>query len=81
MSAELVPDAVKLSGIPVDASDRLSIRDGRRPLSVHLVGHNPTYALERDLQLIQWLDLLGFDEAWVGEHHSGCERTSPFFVC
>jgi limonene 1,2-monooxygenase len=36
----------------------------------HEVGHNPTYALERDLQLIQWLDQLGFDEAWVGEHHS-----------
>ena len=36
----------------------------------HEVGRNPTYALERDLQLIQWLDQLGFDEAWVGEHHS-----------
>ena len=36
----------------------------------HEVGHNPTYALERDLQLVQWLDQLGFDEAWVGEHHS-----------
>ena len=36
----------------------------------HEVGHNPVYALERDLQLIQWLDQLGFDEAWVGEHHS-----------
>jgi limonene 1,2-monooxygenase len=36
----------------------------------HEVGHNPTYALERDMQLIQWLDQLGFDEAWVGEHHS-----------
>ena len=36
----------------------------------HEVGRNPTYALERDMQLIQWLDQLGFDEAWVGEHHS-----------
>ena len=36
----------------------------------HEVGRNPTYALERDLQLIEWLDQLGFDEAWVGEHHS-----------
>ena len=27
-------------------------------------------ALERDLELIQWLDILGFDEAYVGEHHS-----------
>ena len=36
----------------------------------HRVGENPTLALERDLELIQWLDLLGFDEAYVGEHHS-----------
>ncbi len=36
----------------------------------HPLGENPTLALERDLELIQWLDYLGFDEAWVGEHHS-----------
>ena len=36
----------------------------------HLLGENPTLALERDLELIQWLDYLGYDEAWVGEHHS-----------
>ncbi len=36
----------------------------------HQVGENPTLALERDLELIQWLDKLGFDEAWIGEHHS-----------
>ncbi len=36
----------------------------------HPVGQNPTLALERDLQLIEHLDALGFDEAWIGEHHS-----------
>ncbi|MBM3674136.1 MAG: LLM class flavin-dependent oxidoreductase [Actinobacteria bacterium] len=36
----------------------------------HPVGQNPTLALERDLELIVHLDRLGFDEAWVGEHHS-----------
>jgi limonene 1,2-monooxygenase len=36
----------------------------------HPVGQNPTLALERDLQLIEHLDALGFDEAWFGEHHS-----------
>lgn len=36
----------------------------------HRVGENPTLALERDLELLQWLDVLGFDEAWIGEHHS-----------
>ncbi len=36
----------------------------------HPVGENPTLALERDMELIEWLDSLGYDEAWVGEHHS-----------
>ena len=36
----------------------------------HRPGENPTLALERDLELLQWLDLLGFDEAYIGEHHS-----------
>ena len=31
---------------------------------------NPTQCLERDLELIAWLDKLGFHEAWIGEHHS-----------
>jgi limonene 1,2-monooxygenase len=34
------------------------------------VGQNPTLALERDLELIQHMDRLGYDEAWIGEHHS-----------
>ena len=36
----------------------------------HPLGENPTLALERDLELLQWLDELGYDEAWIGEHHS-----------
>ena len=36
----------------------------------HRPGENPTLALERDLEIIQWLDVLGFDEAYIGEHHS-----------
>src|SRR5271154_6011565 len=31
---------------------------------------NPTQCLERDLELMAWLDKLGFHEAWIGEHHS-----------
>ena len=37
----------------------------------HRIGENPTLALDRDMELIQWLDYLGYDEAWIGEHHSG----------
>src|SRR4051794_36665818 len=36
----------------------------------HRTGQNPTLAIERDLELIVRLDELGYDEAWVGEHHS-----------
>jgi limonene 1,2-monooxygenase len=36
----------------------------------HRAGDNPTLALARDLELVSWLDHLGYDEAWIGEHHS-----------
>jgi limonene 1,2-monooxygenase len=36
----------------------------------HPAGQNPTLAIERDLELIVRLDELGYNEAWVGEHHS-----------
>ena len=36
----------------------------------HRVGENPTLAMDRDMELIEWLDYLGYDEAWIGEHHS-----------
>jgi limonene 1,2-monooxygenase len=34
-------------------------------------GENPTLQIRRELELIEHLDRLGFDEVWVGEHHSG----------
>ena len=43
----------------------------------HRVGENPTLAIERDLDLVQWIDELGFDEAYIGEHHSGGWETIP----
>jgi limonene 1,2-monooxygenase len=36
---------------------------------------NPTRQLRRDIELAEWLDELGFDEAWFGEHHSGAYET------
>jgi len=36
----------------------------------HVPGQDPTLALERDLELIERLDELGYQEAWIGEHHS-----------
>jgi limonene 1,2-monooxygenase len=37
----------------------------------HAINENPTLAIDRDLELIEHLDRLDFDEAWIGEHHSG----------
>ncbi|MCC6919182.1 MAG: LLM class flavin-dependent oxidoreductase [Alphaproteobacteria bacterium] len=36
----------------------------------HPPEENPTLALERDLDLVVHMDKLGYDEAWIGEHHS-----------
>ena len=36
----------------------------------HDVDESPTVALRRDIELIEWVDKLGFQEAWFGEHHS-----------
>jgi limonene 1,2-monooxygenase len=52
----------------LDAPDHLKFGIFLAPF--HPVGQNPTLALERDLALIEYLDRLGFDEAWFGEHHS-----------
>jgi limonene 1,2-monooxygenase len=37
----------------------------------HKLGVSPTVLFERDLQVIELADRLGFQEAWLGEHHSG----------
>jgi limonene 1,2-monooxygenase len=36
----------------------------------HRIGEDPTLCFERDMQLIEWLDELGYEEAFIGEHHS-----------
>lgn len=36
----------------------------------HPPEHSPTLSLETDLKLLEHMDKLGFDEAWIGEHHS-----------
>ena len=42
----------------------------------HKPGVNPTLALQTDLELVQWLDRCGYDEAWFGEHHSAGSEIS-----
>lgn len=37
----------------------------------HDLDENPTQAMQRDMRLLEYLDELGYAEAWIGEHHSG----------
>ena len=36
----------------------------------HPIGEHPTLQFRRDLDLVEHLDKLGYDEFWCGEHHS-----------
>ncbi len=36
----------------------------------HPLGESPTLLIRRDLDLVEHLDRLGYDEFWCGEHHS-----------
>lgn len=37
----------------------------------HSIAENPTTLIERDMKLVELMDELDFNEAWIGEHHSG----------
>ena len=37
---------------------------------IHKTGINPTLALQRTLELVEHWERLGYDEVWIGEHHS-----------
>ncbi|MEU7576900.1 LLM class flavin-dependent oxidoreductase [Streptomyces sp. NPDC041068] len=41
----------------------------------HGLDGNPALRIRRDLDLVRHLDALGFDEAWIGEHHSAGYET------
>ncbi len=48
----------------------MRLKDGIFLAPFHPLNEDPTLAIQRDLELIQYLDDLGYEEAWVGEHHS-----------
>ena len=37
----------------------------------HPNDEDPTLAIQRDFELVEHLERLGYHEAWIGEHHSG----------
>ena len=48
----------------------ITLRSGIFLAPFHPTEEDPTLAIRRDLELVEWLDLLGYEEAWIGEHHS-----------
>jgi len=48
----------------------LTLRSGIFLAPFHPTEDDPTLAIRRDLELVEWLDRLGYEEAWIGEHHS-----------
>jgi limonene 1,2-monooxygenase len=48
----------------------MRLRFGAFIAPFHKTNENSTLAIERDLELVQHMDALGYDEAWIGEHHS-----------
>jgi limonene 1,2-monooxygenase len=47
-----------------------ALRNGIFLAPFHPLDEDPTEAIHRDLALVEHLDRLGFEEAWIGEHHS-----------
>ena len=48
----------------------LKLKNGIFLAPFHPVDEDPTLCIQRDLELIEHLDRLGYEEAWIGEHHS-----------
>lgn len=48
----------------------IKLRNGIFLAPFHPVNEDPTLCIQRDMELIEHLDRLGYEEAWVGEHHS-----------
>ena len=46
-------------------------------MPLHYPTENPSLAFDRDIALIHFADELGFDECFIGEHHSGGWETMP----
>lgn len=50
--------------------EKAPLRAGVFLAPFHPLDEDPTLAIQRDLELMEHLDRIGFDEAWIGEHHS-----------
>jgi len=55
----------------------IKLRNGIFLAPFHPVDEDPTLCIQRDLELVEHLDRLGYEEAWVGEHHSAGYEIIP----
>ena len=46
-------------------------------MPLHYPTENPSLAFDRDISLIHYAEELGYDEFFIGEHHSGGWETMP----
>jgi limonene 1,2-monooxygenase len=50
---------------------RADLRCGTFLPPFHPLDEDPSLCIQRDFELLEHMDRLGYDEAWIGEHHSG----------
>ncbi|NWH09448.1 MAG: LLM class flavin-dependent oxidoreductase [Alphaproteobacteria bacterium] len=55
----------------------IRMRNGIFLAPFHPLDEDPTLCIHRDLELIEHLDRLGYEEAWIGEHHSAGYEIIP----
>ena len=53
------------------ALPNIPLRHGAFLPPFHPLHENPAACIDRDLELMQWLDRLGFNEAWIGSFRIG----------
>ena len=46
-------------------------------MPLHTPNENPSLAFERDIEMINYAEKLGYDEFFIGEHHSAAWETMP----
>ena len=46
-------------------------------MPLHTPNENPSLAFERDIDMINYAEKLGYDEYYIGEHHSAAWETMP----
>jgi len=46
-------------------------------MPLHYPTENPSLAFDRDISWVRYADELGYDEFFIGEHHSGGWETMP----